>query len=137
MAEGYSALSRIDPYAETLEEFVEAMSSSLEYVTTAYVTTAIRDTVMNGVNVVKGSYIGLDNDNILCSCDDKVEAAVQALKAIPNIRTKETIIVFYGSDVTPDEASQLESSLRDAYPLFDIGFIDGGQPVYPFVISIE
>ena len=137
LAEGYSALSMVDPYAETLEEFVGAMSSSLEYVTTAYVTTAIRDTVMNGVNVVKGAYIGLDNESILYSCDNKVETAIQTLKAIPNINSKETVIVFYGSDATEQEVAELESSLRNAFPLFDIGFVDGGQPVYPFIISIE
>lgn len=136
-AEGYSALSMIDPCAETIEEFVEAMSAALEGVTTVSVTTSVRDAFLNGISIKKGSYIGLDGENILCSVDDKITAAVTTIKALPDISLKETIIVFYGNDVTEEERDTLEAELTDAFPLFDIGFIEGGQPLYSFIISVE
>lgn len=136
-AEGYSALSMIDPFAQTIDEFIEAMSSCLDSVTTVSVTTSVRDAFMNGISIKKGSYIGLDGENILCSVDDKITAALTTVKALPDIDLKETIIVFYGNDVTNEERDALESELRDAFPLFDIGFIEGGQPLYSFIISVE
>lgn len=136
-AEGYSALSMIDPFADTIDEFVEAMSGSIEYVTTVSVTTSVRDAFMNGISIKKGSYIGLDGENILCSVDDKITAAVTTIKALPDIDSKETIIVFYGNDVTGEERDALESELNNLFPLFDIGFIEGGQPLYSFIISVE
>ncbi len=136
-AEGYSVLSMIDPCAETIEEFVEAMSSALEGVTTVSVTTSVRDAFMNGLSIKKGSYIGLDGESILCSVDDKITAAVTTLSSLPDISTKETIIVFYGNDVTDEERDTLEEKLNEIFPLFDIGFIEGGQPLYSFIISVE
>lgn len=136
-AEGYSALSMIDPFAETIDEFIEAMSSCIDSVTTVSVTTSVRDAFMNGIGIKKGSYIGLDGENILCSVDDKITAAVTTIKALPDINLKETIIVFYGNDVTNEERDTLESELSEAFPLFDIGFIEGGQPLYSFIISVE
>lgn len=137
IAEGYSALSMIDPLAETLDEFINAMTSNLSNVTTGSVTTATRDTFMNGVEVKKDHFIGIGDDTIYCCTNDKISAALQLLSAIPNISTKETLIVFYGADVSLEEANQLEAALQNQYPLCDIGFIDGGQAVYSFIISIE
>jgi len=137
VAEGYSVLSMMDPSVDTVEEFIETMSAGLSNVVTGYVTTATRDVTMNGVTVEKGKYIGLDRDNILCCTDNKVSAVEKMLKALPDINQKETVILFCGEDVTEEEKSELEAILLRDFPLFDIGFIDGGQPVYSFILSIE
>lgn len=137
IAEGYSALSMMDTSADTVEELIEGMSAGLGGVSTGYVTTATRDTVMNGVTVQKGKYIGLDRENILCCCEDKLTAAMDMLKNLPDIEDKQTIIVFTGKDVTEDEAAELADAIESDYPLCDVGFIAGGQDVYSFIMSIE
>ena len=137
IAEGYSALSMMDTSADTVEELIEGMSAGLGGVSTGYVTTATRDTVMNGVTVQKGKYIGLDRENILCCCEDKLTAAMEMLKNLPNIAEKQTIIVFTGKDVTADEADTLAAAIGDTFPMCDVGFIEGGQDVYSFIMSIE
>ena len=72
IAEGYSALSMMDLSADTVEEVIDGMTAYLGDVTTGYVTTATRDTCMNGVEVKQGDYIGLDNHNILCAKNDRI-----------------------------------------------------------------
>jgi dihydroxyacetone kinase-like predicted kinase len=47
------------------------------------------------------------------------------------------IIVFYGSQITEAEANSLKEILSNKYPLADIGFIEGKQEVYDFIISLE
>lgn len=137
IAEGYSALSMIDPCAETVEQFVGAMTSCLGGVTTGYVTTSTRDVTMNGIEIKKGKYIGLDGNNILCCEDNKINAVINLLKSLPDISMKETAIIFCGEDVTEGEKQQVEELISKEYPLFDIGFIDGKQPVYSFILSVE
>ena len=137
IAEGYSALSMMDLSAETVEGVIESMVSCLENVTTGYVTTATRDTCISGITVKKGDYIGLDNDNLLCSCNNKLSAAMGILEKLEDIDDKQVITVFYGSDVTHSELVQLKELLETNSPLIECGYVRGGQDVYSFILSIE
>lgn len=137
IAEGYSALSMMDLSLETVEEVSESMTSGLEYVTTGYVTVATRDTCLSGVTVHKGDYIGLDDDNLLCACQNKLAAVTGLLENLDDIDDKQVITVFYGADVTHSELVQLKSLLENAYPLIECGYVRGGQEVYSFILAIE
>ncbi len=137
VAEGYSALSMMDLSAETVEGVIESMVSCLEYVTTGYVTTATRDTCISGVDVKKGDYIGLDDDNLLCACSNKLSAVMGILEKLEDIDDKQVITVFYGADVTHSELVQLKDLLETNYPLIECGYVRGGQDVYSFILSIE
>ncbi len=137
IVEGYSALSMMNLWCDTVEELVEDMTSGLAGVTTGYVTTAIRDTQMNGLDVKKGDYIGLDRKNILTCGKDKVETAAELIRTVTREVEKEVIIVFCGEDSTEQEIDALREILETEYPLADIGFIDGKQAVYDFIISLE
>jgi len=137
VAEGYSALSMMDLSSDTVEELIDGMSAYLSDVTTGYVTTATRDTSMNGVTVKKGDYIGLDNERIICAENDKLSAAMSLLKGIDDIEDKQVLTVFSGCNVTLEELSVLKAWLRENLPDLENGFIDGGQNVYSFIFSIE
>ncbi len=137
IVEGYSALSMMNPWSETPEELIEDMSSGLDNIVSASVTTATRDTVMNSLEIKKGSYIGLSGKEILCCNEQKVATAKELIKQINDIREREVIIVFCGKGVTDSEKDELEAFLTNEYPLCEIGFIDGKQEVYDFIISLE
>ena len=137
IVEGYSALSMMNLWCDTVEELIEDMSSGLSSIITGYVTTASRDACVNGVSVTKDSYIGLDRKNILASGDDKLSVAKQLIDRILEKEEKEVIIVFYGKEVSEAEAGQLQSYLEQTYPLIDVGFINGKQGIYDFIISLE
>ena len=137
VVDGYSALSMMNLWSDTVEELIDDMSSGLADITTAYITTAIRDTRMDGIDVKKGDIIGLDKKTLLVKGSDKVATADELIAKIMDTANKEVIIVFYGAAVSEAEANSLKEILTNKYPLADIGFIEGKQEVYDFIISLE
>ena len=137
IVEGYSAMSMMNLWCDTVEELLDDMTAGLSGVTTAYVTTAIRDSHLDGLEVKKGQYLGLEDKHLLVTGDDKVATATALVQAITASADQEVIIVFRGKDATEAEADALRSFLENEYPLADIGFVDGGQEVYDFIISLE
>lgn len=137
VVEGYSALSMMNLWCDTVDQLIDDMSSGLSTVTTAYLTTATRDARMSGIDVEKGKYIGLSDKEILVCGEDRVETAAELIRKITSEVEKEVIIVFYGAGVPEAEAEELKAILENEYPLADIGFIEGKQEVYDFIISLE
>ena len=113
------------------------MSMNLDNVVTGYVTTSIRDAHMDGLSVKKGDYIGLDDKHIQVTGNDRLETVKALISKLMSADAKDVVIVFYGEDVSNEEVVELEAFLQDAYPLVDLGFIDGKQSVYDFIISLE
>ena len=137
IVEGYSAMSMMNLWCDSVEELLEDMTAGLSGVTTAYVTTAVRDSHLDGLAVKQGQYIGLEDKRLLVTGDDKVATATALVQAITASADQEVIIVFRGKDATEEETAALRSFLENEYPLADIGFVDGGQEVYDFIISLE
>lgn len=137
IVEGYSALSMMNLWYDTVEEVIEDMVSGLDTVTTAYVTTATRDANMNGVAVEKGKYIGISDKEILVCGSDKLATADELIGRIMSESDKEVIVAFYGAGVTESEAEALKSKIEEKYPMVETGFIEGKQDVYDFIISLE
>ena len=133
--EGYGALSMANPDYDTVEEVLEDMTMGTEGVTTAYVTTAIRDTHMDGLDVKKGQYIGLTGKHLVVSGEDKMAVAEELVKKLAAPR-QEIIMGFYGSGMTESEMAQLRNALQEAYPRTEIAFIDGKQDVYDLILSL-
>lgn len=137
VAEGYSALSTMDTQADGIEDFIESMSRCLGRVTACYVTTATRSTVIGGVDIRCGDYIGIADEKILCAEKNKVDAADALLNNLPDIDDKEVITVFCGADVTDEDRTELYTRITEKNPLVDCAFIDGGQELYSFIMSVE
>ena len=137
VAEGYSALSMMNLDADSIEELIEGMTAGLSRVTTCYVTTATRDASIGGVDIRRGDFIGLDGDSILCAEKTKVDAAAALLSKLEDIDDKEVITVFCGSDVTERDKAELGAIITEKNPLTDCNFIDGGQELYSFIMSVE
>jgi DAK2 domain fusion protein YloV len=137
IAEGYSALSMMDLSYDTVEAVMENMSAYLPDVTTGYVTTATRDAEIDGVAIRKGHFLGLTPKHIYCDGKDKVDVAMALFAAIPEMADKQVMTVFAGKDVTPTEQDRLAAAFEEAYPLIEVGFIEGNQDVYSFIFAIE
>lgn len=137
IVEGYSALSMMNLWCDSVEELISDMSSGLSSVVSAYVTTATRDTTIAGLPITKGSYIGIKNKEILNSCGERFEAVTDLITKVMNEDEKVVIIVFYGKNVPETEVDTLKAWLEEEYPLVDIGFIEGKQEVYDYIISME
>ncbi len=137
VVEGNCAMSMMNLWCDTVEELLEDMCSGLENVVTGYVTTATRTVNMDGVQVIKDHYIGLNRQHILTCTDDKVAAALELIRIENQRQEREVVIVFVGANVTQEQAQSLEQTLRQTYPMMDIGFVNGKQDVYDFIISLE
>ena len=137
LAEGYSSLSLMDKSAPDIDAFVEGMTYALDGVTTALVSTATRDANMDGVDIKQGNYIGIIDKTVACCGPSKIETATELVSSYEDIRDKDVLTVFYGKDVTEDEACEFESALSDKFPLLEIGLIPGNQDVYSFIMALE
>lgn len=137
IVEGYSALSMMNLWSDSVEELIVDMTSGLSTVVSAYVTTATRDTNLGGVEIKKDEFLGIKNKEILLSCVDRFKAVTDLIDSVMQQEEKAVIIVFYGKNVDSSEADRLKEYLEDQYPLVDIGFIDGKQEVYDYIISME
>ena len=137
IVEGYSALSMMNLWCDTVEELLEDMGSGLPTVTSGYITTATRDATIGGVQVTKGQYVGMrDKEMVLCH-PDRFAAATDLIRSVMQEGEKAVVIVFHGAAVDAAEVDALRTFLEDEYPLVDIGFIDGRQDVYDYMISFE
>lgn len=137
ITEGYSALSMMNLWCDSVEELISDMSANLGSVTTGYVTTAVRDSRLDNMNVQKGDFIGLAGKHILATASHRVEAAKALIRKVTAVTPKDVIIIFWGESVSAEEVAQLDAFLAEEYPLTDVGFIEGKQPVYDFIISLE
>jgi dihydroxyacetone kinase-like predicted kinase len=124
-----------NPAYDTVEEVLEDMEMGTDGVKTAYVTTAIRDTHMDGVEVIKGQYIGLSGKHLITAGDDKIATAEALVRALATPR-QELIMGFYGNGTTAEEIARLQNALQVACPRAEIAFIDGKQDVYDLIISL-
>ncbi|MBE2183426.1 MAG: DAK2 domain-containing protein [Anaerolineae bacterium] len=119
-----------------LHEVAEAMTSALSHIVTCEITYATRNVALDDLHVEAGQIIGLINDNLVTAGDDmKLVTADLLVKA--NIDRHERITVYFGSDSNQREAEQLVAYLQTLHPKLEFEIIDGGQSLYPYIISVE
>lgn len=133
--QGFSALVNFNTEASA-EENEEAMLEALNSVKSGQVTFAVRDTVMNDIDVKEGNIIGLAEGKLQQAGEDVEETTS---KLIDNLVDEDTAIItlFYGEDVTEGQASALGNILEAKYEDIDIELYYGGQPLYYYLISVE
>jgi DAK2 domain fusion protein YloV len=133
--QGVAALLAFD-YEADLETNVQNMEGALSAVKSIEVTRAIRPTRLGGFDIKEGQAIGfLDGD--LVAVSDKPEDALSEVLARVNLGKAEVITIYYGADTTPAEAEQLEAAVREKYPALQVEVIQGGQPHYNYIVSVE
>lgn len=119
-----------------LHEVAEAMTSALSHITTCELTYATRDVDLGNVRVEAGQIIGLINDNLVTAGDDMALVAADLL-AKANVDHHERITVYFGSDSSQRETEKLVEHLQALHPKLEFEIVDGGQALYPYIISVE
>jgi len=133
--QGISALLVVNQQAD-LDANVEAMQSALQSVQTGEVTIAVRDVHLSDLPVSEGDFIGLKDDELATKGDDPASVAVSLLEKM-NAADAEIITLYRGEPLAMDEAEGLLIRLRDLFPDQEIELVDGGQPFYHYIISVE
>ena len=130
-----AAMLVFDPEADW-ETNLEQMNEAIGEVKTGEITYAIRDTKINGLKIVKNNIIGLTGGEIVAKGKSVDQVAEELLDKMVDEDT-ELISLYYGNDVTEDEAAALSDKLEQKYEDCDFEVSFGGQPLYYYIISVE
>ncbi len=133
--QGISAAVAYDPDVG-IDENAARMNKAVSSVHTGQITHAVRDTKLNGIEINKGDLIGLAEGRIVTSGVDVQTVAVDLMKRIIDDNS-EIITVYYGENVAAAEAKQVIEAVETAFDSYDIELVDGGQPIYPYIVSVE
>ena len=134
--QGISALMAVDPDAEDAQEIEQAMNEAAKLVSTAQITYAARNSDFDGFDIHEGDYLAL-LDGKLLGTDRDVACLLEDLSDEAASRGAEFITLFYGEDVSEEDAQKAREVFSLKCPDAEISLIRGGQPVYYYIISIE
>ena len=133
--QGISALLNFDPN-EGEESLVGAMGEAMGNVHTAMVTYAARDSDFDGHAIHAGEYLALLDGSLIGSYTNTKTLFKELSWAIDDFHP-EFITVYYGEDVTEDEANTAAETVIGNFPDAEVSVVNGGQPVYYYMISAE
>ncbi len=133
----YSALTMLDYSSDDLTIIVGNFKEAIDRVSSGEITTSIRNTTVNKVEIKKGDYIGILDGKLLVSNKEKLEALKSLISKVKDIDEKEVLIILCGKNVSEEEKESLQEMLSDSFPQLECGVMDGGQDVYDYLFSIE
>ena len=133
--QGITALINFIP-DQSAEENAERMTEELENVKTGQVTYAVRDTVIDDKEIKQGDYMGIGDKSILAVGKD-IKSTTEDMVAEMIDEESAIICIYYGEEVTEEDANALGASLEEKYPEVEVEIHFGGQPIYYYVISVE
>jgi len=132
MAQGLAALLHFDA-TRSLDENTVIMTKEAKEATSGSVTVAVRNSVVNGMEIHEGDYLGILNDKIVCT-GNSIEKVLQQMLSDGSY---ELISLYYGADVTEEQAGELADSLQDLNDEWEVETFYGGQPLYPVLLAME
>lgn len=134
--QGIAAMLAFDESADVKDNKL-AMTKAFEKVSTGLVTFAARDTEFDGKQIKKGEIIGLDNGKLAYVDKDINKVVLRLVKKLINSDTS-YVTLIYGADVTDENAEKMQKLLSQKLnDRIEVMLINGGQPVYYYIISVE
>jgi hypothetical protein len=130
LGEGYFALANLDPELP-VEQLEETLTAAAAAVTTGSVSRAIRDTA----EARTGQYLGFSGKEILCACASREDAVLELARKLQADQS-DILVLFSGADAPADEAARLKTELEKACPMTEVILLDGGQPVYDYILVL-
>lgn len=134
--EGYFALSMDITDSVDIEQRISQMKSGFLNVTSLLVSRAARDFGSDGVSCRVGDIICLSGDKLVAASDCFTETVIDGLRSVDGIDDKEACIILRGKDAAEEDEALLMTAINQAYPQIEVCFIDGGQPIYQWMIGL-
>ena len=134
--QGISAMMAVDPDETDAAAIEQAMNAAASAVTTAQITYAARNSEFDGFAIREGDYLAL-LEGKLFDADTSIGAVLEKLAAEADSRGAEFVNLFYGSDVSEEDARKAGEQFGRLCPGAEINVVSGGQPVYYYIISME
>ncbi len=134
--QGIAALLAFDPSADYASNSSE-MTRAFERVKTGQITFAARDSEFDGQKIKEGEVLALDNGKLAFVEEDVGKAAYRLIKKLVS-SDSEFITIIYGSGISEEEAEELRAKVEEKFgQRADVSLLNGGQPVYYYIISVE
>ena len=133
--QGVAALLAFD-YEADFETNVQLMKEAQSTVKTIEITRAIRSAQLDGLRIKKKQAIGLLDGELLAAGNNTIDILNKILAKLDLKRT-EIATIYYGEDTKLAEAEQVSASIREQYPQLQVEIVQGGQPYYNYIVSIE
>ena len=136
-AQGYAALSVFNPAMDDLEIQLGDLNGARESVASGELTVAIRDTVIGGVEVKEGEYIGILDGELVASSADEIEAMLETIGKIEDIEDREILTLFVGADVSDEDRVRMTDALEERFEDLSVEVYIGGQEIYRYLLAVE
>jgi DAK2 domain fusion protein YloV len=120
----------------SIEENVDNMTKAMESLKTGEVTVAVRDANLYFGEIKKGAFIGLANGMVKVIAENQINAVIELVREMIS-ENEEILTIYFGDGATPEDNKTIHSKLKSYYPGLEIEFHMGGQPLYPYIFSIE
>lgn len=133
--QGISALIAYSEEASP-EENAEAMTEEIANIKSGSVTYAVRDTEIDDKTIKQGDIMGIGDKTILSVGQNIQDVTKDMIEQLAG-DDAELISIYYGSDVTEEDANALAKAVEAVYPDVDVEVNYGGQPIYYYILSVE
>ena len=133
--QGLTSLLAFDE-SKSIEENYERMSASLGDVVSGSVTTAVRDTTIDGLEIHENDNLGMVDGKIVVSNPDMMETLEETFVHMLD-EDSEIVTIYVGEDGSEELANELAQALAEKYEDVEVEIHQGGQPVYPYLFSVE
>ncbi|MGT2712140.1 DAK2 domain-containing protein [Streptococcus oriscaviae] len=135
LPQGFTSLLVFDP-SRDIEANHAAMTASLADVKSGSVTTAVRDTTIDGLEIHENDNLGMVDGKIVVSNPNMVETLVATFEKMLD-EDSEIVTIYVGEDGDEELAQNLAQDLEEKFEDIEVEIHQGDQPVYPYLFSVE
>ncbi|MGH8911907.1 MAG: DAK2 domain-containing protein [Acidimicrobiia bacterium] len=136
LTQGLAAMMGYVPEAADLDSLLDDMAAAAGAVDFGEVTIAVRDARVDGWEVSRGDWIGVADGRIVVAARDRF-SVLRGLVAEIMPSTAELVTVYTGEGASRSDTKALEAWVGETHPAVEVLALEGGQPVYPYLISVE
>ena len=131
--QGMSAMIAYNPDGE-VDDIVSEINEAIKMVMSMSVTFAVRDTEIDRFKITKGQFLGLVENKIACVTNDNYSCMKQLARGMTGANY---VTLFYGEGVTEEQANEVADMITRKVEGCEVMVINGGQPLYDYIISVE
>ncbi|RAQ96388.1 hypothetical protein A4R35_12650 [Thermogemmatispora tikiterensis] len=135
LPQGIAALMSFN-YSADLATNVQSMSAAARRIQTAEITTAVRAVQIDGLRVREGDIIGLINGN-LAVAGSSLDGVIHDLLQRMHVERYELLTIYYGEGTSETHAQETAARIKQTYSHLEVEVVDGGQPYYTYIFSVE
>ena len=135
MPQGTAAMLGFNPEVSVAEN-LSSMAAAVRAVETLEITRAVRDSIVDGQDVIEGQFMAILEGRLVCLAD-VAEAALREGLTHCVVNENSIITLYLGDGTDSEQAAALREDLESVYPGAEVDVYEGGQPHYPYLVSVE